>query len=102
MRPGWLSFFKKAGIARYINLIRGQGMQYCKQMNNANPLIRNTYKETTFQKVANVFQEASRLLTRSLQIKKIKEKRAFKKFILESCRTPCFWGSTTAILRGER
>jgi len=57
-----------------MNLIRGQGTQYSKQMNNTNPLIRNTYKETTFQKATNIFQEASSLLTRSLQIKQIKKK----------------------------
>jgi len=76
--PGQLSFFKRAVSARYMNLIKGQGTQYSKQMNNANPLIRNAYKETTFQKVANVFQKASSLLTRSLQINQIKEKRALK------------------------
>jgi len=100
--PGWLSFFKRAVSARYMNLIRGWCTQYCKQLNNANPFIRNTYKETTFRKVANVFQEASSLLTCSLQIKQIKEKRAFKKIVLKSCRTPCSWGSTTAMLTGER
>jgi len=59
-------------------------------------------KETTFQKVANEFQKASSLLTRSLQIKQIKEKHALKKIVLKSCRTPCSWGSTTAMLTGER
>jgi len=71
-------------------------------MNNVNPLIKNTYKETTFQKVANIFQEAFGLLTHSLQIKQIKEKKALKKFVLKSCKTPCFWGSTIAMLTGER
>jgi len=53
-------------------------MQYCKQMNKANPLIKNTYKETTFQKVVNAFQEVSSLLTRSLKMKQIKEKSTEK------------------------
>jgi len=61
-----------------MNLVRGQGTQYCNQMNNANALIRNTYKEMTFKKAAYVFQEASSLLTCSLQIKQIKEKMALK------------------------